>query len=61
MLSFLKPPADIEADAMIATLRAKNKWVIIPPVITAIGAFSLFFLSGPIIDFLTPILPDGAF
>jgi len=58
---FLKPPADIEADAMIATLRAKNKWVIIPPVITAIGAFSLFFLSGPIIDFLTPILPDGAF
>ena len=58
---FMKPPADPEADAHIATLRAKHKWVIIPPVLTAFGAFTLFFFSGPIIDFLIPILPEGAF
>ena len=58
---FLKPPADPEADAKIATLRAKHKWVIIPPVLTAFGAFTLFFFSGPIVDFLIPILPEGAF
>lgn len=58
---FLKPPADPEADAKIAALRARHKWVIIPPVLTALGAFTLFFFSGPIIDFLAPILPDGAF
>ena len=58
---FLKPPADPEADAKIATLRAKHKWVIIPPVFTALGAFTLFFFSGPIVDFLMPILPEGAF
>jgi len=58
---FLKPPADVEVDAEIAGLRARHKWVIIPPVLTAFGAFSLFFFSGPIIDFLTPILPGGAF
>ena len=58
---FLKPPANPEADAKIAALRREHKWVIIPPVLTAFGAFTLFFFSGPIIDFLAPILPDGAF
>ena len=57
---FLKPPADPEADAELAKLRVQHKWVIIPPVITAIGAFALFFYAGPIIDFLKPILPNGA-
>jgi len=58
---FLKPSADPEADAKIEALRRQHKWVIVPPVLTAIGAFTLFFFSGPIIGFLTPILPDGAF
>lgn len=58
---FLKPAADPDMDAKIAALRSKHKWVIIPPVLTASGAFALFFFSGPIIDFLTPILPNGAF
>jgi len=62
---FLKPPVDPEGDAELAKYRAKHKWVIIPPVITAFGAFVLFFFSGPIIEFLIPILPshlaEGAF
>jgi len=56
---FLKPPANPEDDAHIRDIRAKHKWVIIPPVITAFGAFVLFFFAGPIADFLTPILPSG--
>ena len=58
---FLKAPADPEADAKIAAIRGAHKWVIIPPVLTAFGAFMLFFFSGSIIDFLMPILPNGAF
>lgn len=58
---FLRPPADPEADAKIAAIRSEHKWVIIPPVLTAFGAFMLFFFSGPIVDFLSPILPNGAF
>lgn len=57
---FMKAPADPEADALIAEDRKKHRWVIIPPVITAIGALILFFFVGPLTDFLTPILPAGA-
>lgn len=56
---FLRAPADPEGDAKIKALRAQHRWVIIPPVLTALGAFVLFFFAGNIVDFLTPILPDG--
>ena len=56
---FMRPPKDPEADAHIAEIRMKHKWVIIPPVITALGALILFFYTGPIVDFLTPIFPEG--
>ncbi len=58
---FMRPPADPAVDAQIRELRKKHRWVIIPPVITALGALILFFFTGPMIDFLTPILPAGAF
>ena len=56
---FMKTPANPEDDAHIATLRKQHKWVIIPPVLTAIGSLVLFFFAGGIIDFLQPILPGG--
>ena len=56
---FMRPPADIEDDAHIAEIRWKHKWVIIPPVITALGTLVLFFFAGPMADFLEPILPGG--
>ena len=56
---FMKPPANPEDDAHIAEVRKKHRWVIIPPVITAIGSLVLFFFAGGIIDFLKPILPAG--
>jgi len=56
---FMKPAADPEADAHIRAIRKDHRWVIIPPVITAIGACVLFFFAGPMVDFLTPILPEG--
>lgn len=56
---FLKPPADSAQNMVIRTQRVEHIWVIIPPVLTALGAFLLFFFAGTIIDFLTPILPDG--
>ena len=58
---FMRPPADPEADALIREERKKHRWVIIPPVITALGAFILFFFTGSMSDFLSPILPGGAF
>ena len=57
--AFMKPPADPEKDAHIAEERKKHPWVIIPPVLTAAGAFILFFFAGPIAEFLGPILPGG--
>lgn len=57
---FLKPPQNPEDDAHIREIRSQHKWVVIPPVITALGAFALFFFAGPIVDFLRPILPAGA-
>lgn len=57
---FMKPPADPAADAALALDRKRHKWVIIPPVLTAVGSFILFFFAGRIADFLTPILPGGA-
>jgi len=57
--AFMKPAADPAADAQIMALRKTHKWVIIPPVVTAFGAFVLFFFAGPITDFLQPILPGG--
>ena len=56
---FMKPPANPEDDAHIAEVRRKHRWVIIPPVITAIGSLILFFYAGIIVDFLQPILPGG--
>ncbi|MEP1230012.1 MAG: proton-conducting transporter membrane subunit [Litorimonas sp.] len=58
---FMKPPANPEDDAHIATLRKGHRWVIVTPVFTAIGALVLFFFAGGIVDFLTPILPGGVF
>ena len=58
---FLKPPLNPQDDAHIAELRKSHRWVIIPPVITALGAFVLFFFSGPIIEFLIPVMPVGSF
>jgi len=56
---FMKAPANPEDDAHIAEVRKKHRWVIIPPVITAIGSLVLFFFAGGIVDFLQPILPGG--
>ncbi|MBC6403228.1 MAG: monovalent cation/H+ antiporter subunit D family protein [Hyphomonadaceae bacterium] len=58
---FMKPPGDPQADAEIAAIRNKHIWVIIPPVITATGAFVLFFLTGYMSDFLAPIFPEGMY
>ena len=58
---FLKPPLNPQDDAHIAELRKSHRWVIIPPVITALGAFVLFFFSGPIIEFLIQVMPVGSF
>ncbi|WP_416878642.1 proton-conducting transporter membrane subunit [Litorimonas sp.] len=53
---FMKPPADIAADAIIAEEQKKHLWVIVPPVFTALGSVILFFFAGDMVDFLTPIL-----
>jgi len=56
---FMRPPDDPEADAHIAEEVKKHPWVRIPPVITALGAFILFFFAGDMVDFVRPILPEG--
>ena len=56
---FMRPPADPEADAKLAAIRAQHKWVIIPPVFTALGALVLFFFADPMIQFLSPMIPGG--
>ncbi|MEE9348223.1 MAG: proton-conducting transporter membrane subunit [Robiginitomaculum sp.] len=53
---FLLAPDDAEADAHIK----QPIWVVIPPVITACGAFVLFFFAGDIVEYLRPVLPEGA-
>lgn len=53
---FMKPPADPAADDIIAIEARKHRWVIIPPVITAIGTCVLFFAAPWIIQFLEPII-----
>ncbi len=53
---FMKPPADIAADAIVAQEQKKHLWVIVPPVFTALGSVVLFFFAGDMVDFLTPIL-----
>jgi len=58
---FMRPPDDPEKDKLLAKERQKHRWVIIPPVVTAIGAFILFFFVGDMTDFLKPILPGGGF
>jgi len=58
---FMKPPQNPEDDANIRNIRKQHRWVIIPPVLTAFGAFILFFFAGEITNFLTPMLPVGAF
>ncbi len=57
---FLRPPDNPEKDAHIAEERKLHRWVIIPPVLTALGALILFFFAGDMSNFLTPMLPDGA-
>jgi multicomponent Na+:H+ antiporter subunit D len=54
--AFLKPPADAAKDAVIALEAKKHRWVVIPPVITAIGTLVVFFAAPWIIQFLEPIL-----
>lgn len=53
---FMKQPADPAADDIIAIEARKHRWVIIPPVITAIGTCVLFFAAPWIIQFLEPII-----
>ncbi|HHI88681.1 MAG TPA: monovalent cation/H+ antiporter subunit D family protein, partial [Hellea balneolensis] len=57
MRAFLLKPEDEEADKHIAGAMPKHKFVWIAPVITAAGAFLLFFAVGPLVEFLKPILP----
>ncbi len=52
---FMMAPDNPEEDAKIVT----PIWVVVPPVITAVGAFVLFFFAGDIIDYLMPVLPQG--
>lgn len=56
---FMRPPDNPEKDAHIAEERKHHPWVIIPPVLTASGAFILFFFAGDMVDFVRPILPGG--
>ena len=56
---FMRPPDDPEKDAQIALERKKHPWVIIPPMMTALGAFILFFFAGDMVDFIRPVLPGG--
>lgn len=53
---FMKPPADPVADAAIALEARNHRWVVIPPVLTAVGTLVLFFAAPWIIQFLEPIL-----
>ena len=57
--AFLKPPKDISVDNGLIEVRKKNIWVIVPPVISAAGAFILFFYVGSIVDFLQPVVSVG--
>ncbi len=56
---FMRPPDNPEKDAHIAEERKLHPWVIIPPVLTATGAFILFFFAGDMVDFVRPVLPGG--
>jgi multicomponent Na+:H+ antiporter subunit D len=55
----MKPAANPEGDLHLIEERRKHRWVIIPPVISALGALILFFFAGSIIDFLQPIISGG--
>lgn len=57
--AFMKPPKDISIDNRLIEVRKKNIWVIVPPVISASGAFILFFYVGSIVDFLQPVISVG--
>lgn len=52
---FMKAPDNPEVDATIKV----PLLVVLPPVITAFGAFVLFFFASDIIDYLMPVLPQG--
>jgi len=52
--AFMKPAANPDADLHLLDERTKHRWVIIPPVISALGAF-----IGSIVDFLQPIISGG--
>lgn len=53
---FMLAPDNPEEDAKIK----QPIWVVVPPVITAAGVFVLFFFASDIIDYLMPVLPEGA-
>ncbi|WP_298913601.1 proton-conducting transporter membrane subunit [uncultured Algimonas sp.] len=53
---FMKAPADPARDAALALEARNHRWVVIPPVITAVGTLVLFFAAPWIIRFLEPIL-----
>ncbi|MDC0880327.1 proton-conducting transporter membrane subunit [Hellea sp.] len=57
--AFMKAPKDISIDNSLIEVRKKNIWVIVPPVISASGAFILFFYVGSIVDFLQPVISVG--
>lgn len=52
---FMMEPDDPAEDAKIK----QPLFVVLPPVITAIGAFVLFFFAADIVDYLRPALPNG--
>ena len=57
--AFMKPAANPDADLHLVEERKKHRWVIVPPVISALGALILFFFAGSIVDFLQPIISGG--
>ena len=57
--AFMKPAADPQGDVALLSERKRHRWVIVPPVISALGAFILFFFAGNIVDFLQPIISGG--
>ncbi len=57
MRAFLLKSKDPEADKHVAEAMASHKFVWIAPILTATGAFLLFFAVGPLVEFLKPILP----
>ncbi len=57
MRGFLLPPDSPKSDAHVAKIMSQHRFVRFAPVLTAAGAFALFFAIGPLVEYLKPILP----